>query len=108
MSIHNNSVWNRKISGTETLYKPGTGSYNFAANCQKYLINDLGLVNRGLVQRDNLYVLNHAKAPVALVEVGFVSNAGDVEKLTNYNFVQKTALALEKAIDETLGLKNMK
>jgi N-acetylmuramoyl-L-alanine amidase len=101
LSIHNNSVWNTAVSGTETLYKPGVaGSYEFAAICQKYLINTLGLKNRGLVKRDDLYILNHLPIPVALVEIGFMSNTGDLSRLTDYYFVENVADALEKAIDE--------
>lgn len=110
LSIHNNSIDNSKISGTETLYYPekdGDTSFTgekFAKIIQDLLINKLGTVNRKTVERPGLVVLKYTKMPSALAEIGFLTNPSDLNNLKSENFQQKTAEALCDAIVKSLEL----
>lgn len=108
LSIHNNAIDNKNISGTETLYFPeavGDNSFTgqkFAQVIQNTLISKIQTVNRKTVSRPNLVVLKYTKMPSSLVEVGFLTNATDLKNLKTGTFRQKVALALQDGILESL------
>ncbi|QNU68799.1 N-acetylmuramoyl-L-alanine amidase [Ruminiclostridium herbifermentans] len=108
LSIHNNSIDNSKVSGTETLYYPeraGDTSFTgekFAKLLQDSLINKLKTVNRKTVERPNLVVLKYTKMPAALCEIGFLTNPTDLKNLKSEAFQQKTAQALCDAVIKAL------
>ncbi len=50
------------------------------------------------IPRKNLYLLNNTRVPMVLVEVGFISNAKDKQKLQDPVFLQTLAEELAKAL----------
>lgn len=108
LSIHNNSIDNSKVSGTETLYYPekeGDPSFTgekFAKIVQDSLISKLKTVNRKTVERPGLVVLKYTKMPAALSEIGFLTNPTDLKNLQSETFQKKTAEALCDAIVKSL------
>lgn len=76
VSIHTNSVSNPTANGFQVCYKSGdTNSKSLAQSIQDQ--NTL-FTNRGISERDNLYVLNKYTGTAVLVEVGFISNSSDL------------------------------
>lgn len=106
LSVHNNSTASGRmssISGTEVMYEAGdsTGeSKKFAVLCLDKLIASLGSNSKGTVVGDEVYIIRMSKVPVALVEVGFMTNVQELENLQNKEYQQKTAKALYDAILE--------
>lgn len=106
LSIHNNSTASGRmssISGTEVMYEGGdsTGeSKKFASICLDNLIQALGSKSKGTVVGDEVYIIRMSNVPVALVEVGFMTNAEELEKLQNTEYQKKTAKALYDAVIE--------
>lgn len=106
LSIHNNSTASGRmssISGTEVMYEGGdsTGeSKEFASICLDNLIQALGSKSKGTVVGDEVYIIRMSNVPVALVEVGFMTNAEELEKLQNTEYQKKTAKALYDAVIE--------
>lgn len=104
LSIHNNSFDRSTANGTETLYYPekaGDKSFTgqkFAQLIQNSLMSRLDTYNRKTVSRPGLVVLKYARMPSSLAEIGFLTNPGDLQRLTNQSFQQKTAEALCDAI----------
>ncbi|MBT9172376.1 MAG: N-acetylmuramoyl-L-alanine amidase LytC [Syntrophomonadaceae bacterium] len=80
VSVHANAHLNRAVSGTETFYFQGkpndTENYWLAAHLQNELVRALGLPDLG-VKHGNFHVIRETTMPSALVELGFLSNAGD-------------------------------
>ena len=110
VSIHNNIMPDdTSYHGTETLYcddapgqqKPMTGKI-FAQNIQKQLVDDLGMKDNGIIERPNLAVLKFTSMPAVIVEVGYMSNKTDRNKLCSKEFRQKSAQAMCTAIIRTL------
>lgn len=102
LSVHNNA-YHSKHNGTETLYFPSRvdnalDSYELAEVFQDKLIKALGLNDRGLKSRDDLYVLKHTLMPAIIVEIGFLTNTEDVAKLKQASFQQKAGKALYDGI----------
>lgn len=108
LSIHNNSTASGRmssISGTEVMYKGGDTSgesKKFASMCLDNLLSALGTKSKGTVVGDEVYIIRMSESPVALVEVGFMTNAHELEMLQNKEYQQKTAQALYDSIIEYL------
>jgi N-acetylmuramoyl-L-alanine amidase len=109
LSIHNNSFSGSSANGTETLYFPekaGDTSFTgqkFAKLLQNSLMNSLDTYNRKTVSRPGLVVLKYTHMPSSLAEIGFLTNAGDLKRLTDEAFQTRTAQALCNAIVQALN-----
>lgn len=108
ISIHSNAIANSGIKGTEILYKQNSLLKNGVSN--KVLAQKLsdsvseyaGTYKRGLINRTNLYVLNRTTMPAALVEVGYMTNSSDLNKLKNELFRNDAAEGIADGILDTL------
>ena len=103
ISIHCNSYTDSAANGTETLiYKRGGMAEQFANIVQPLLVEALGTKNRG-VKVQNVEILRETKAPAVLLELGFITNAGDEKKLVDSACQQKIAQAVTKACLKFFG-----
>lgn len=105
LSIHCNANDERGVHGTEVLYNEKQNDWSvmnskgFASICLKEVVEEIGLDDRGLVPRSkDVHIVGEAKVPVALVEVGFMSNQGDLNFLTSVDGKQKLAKGIYDAI----------
>lgn len=109
VSIHQNSTSSGRMSninGTEVLYLSSdeTGESKRLSELLLYKIEEsLGSNNRGLVAGDNLILLSKVNCPTALVEVGFMTNRDELNKLQDENYQQRCAEAVFSAIMEKLN-----
>jgi len=78
VSIHrNSSPYPNQYSGVETLvYNRYSEAARLAANIN-YQLEQVGFVNLGINERQNLVVLNSTQMPAVLVEVGFINTDAD-------------------------------
>ena len=84
VSIHCNSAEAEEACGTETFaYALNGGEGEKLATCiQDQIVDALNSVDRGVKANPELFVLKYTGMPAVLVELGFISNAGDEELLT--------------------------
>lgn len=67
------------------------------------LINEVGMKNKGLVERNDLTGFNWSKVPVILVETGFLSNPQEDQLLNTEEYQSKIAKGLFNGIDNALS-----
>ena len=84
---------------TDSIYK---ASKKYGEIVFKSLIKNVGMKDRGVVERDDMTGFNWSKVPVILVEMGFQSNAYEDKKLTTGTYQDKIAKALSEGIDQAL------
>ncbi|NLM05003.1 MAG: N-acetylmuramoyl-L-alanine amidase, partial [Clostridiales bacterium] len=96
VSVHANSATVTSAAGIETFYYTNEDK-PLAEELQSKLISYTGAVNRN-TKYESYYVLKNTKVPSALVEVGFVSNANEAEKLKNESYQEKLINANVDAI----------
>jgi len=108
ISIHNNAGYS-KYNGSMSLYYPSSSktkgnlsSFEFADIVQKNMCNTLGSNDMGVIARSRLAVLRTSNMPAVIAEVGYMSNATELRKLKTWEYQQKAAEALKKAIVESL------
>lgn len=86
VSIHCNasSVGDTTAHGLETLYSARKLQEGTLTNRKlaKVMLEELtkatGLRKRGMIRREQLYLLHHAKVPTTIVEIGYMSNREDL------------------------------
>lgn len=110
ISVHNNSTASGRMSsinGTEVMYEAGdpTGeSKKFAQMCLNNLLNELGTKSKGVVVGDEVYIIRMSKAPVALVEVGFMTNKKELENLQDEEYQSRAAKAIYNSVLQYLNI----
>ena len=62
------------------------------------LVSDVGMKNNGVVTRSDLTGFNWTKVPVVLVEMGFLSNQTEDNRLSSDSYQNQLAAALAKGI----------
>lgn len=108
LSIHNNSTASGRMSsinGTEVMYKAADKSGEsklLSTILLTHLLEDLGTKSKGTVVGDDIYIIRESKAPVALVEVGFMTNQAELENLCDEDYQMNAAQAMYDGIIEYL------
>lgn len=105
ISIHCNSAENPAASGVEVLYSTnnqdnGITSKQLAKNCLQGILAETEQVNRGIVQGDNIYIIRKAEVPIALIEIGFLSNHSEFSYLISSDYQNKIADGIINAIQK--------
>ncbi len=113
LSVHNNSTASGRmssISGAEVMYRGGDESgesKKFSQMCLDNLLSALGAKSKGLVVGDEVYIIRTSQVPVALVEVGFMTNQTELQNLSDKTYQKKAAQALYDSIIEYLNTREM-
>lgn len=97
ISLHNNA-FDENSTGTEVLYYPETRSKEAAQVMQDVLIARTGMVDRGIKESPDIYVLKASNMPSILLEGGFLTNPEEAELLQSESFTQTYALAVYEGI----------
>lgn len=107
ISVHNNATSNNSFSGrhgTEVLYSESDdselSSKDFADICQKNVVGVLESKDLGLVPGDRIYIIRTSKVPVALIEVGYMTNREELKKLSTQEYQALAAQGIYNAIFE--------
>ena len=94
MELHLNAAVTKNSQGCMVLYKSSTGK-KYAEKVQKQLAKVFE--DRGIVKRDDLYMLNQTKAPALILETFFCTN----QEEWKYAMEHKTKIA--KLIAKGIG-----
>lgn len=117
VSVHNNAMpGNSYVNGIETFYYEYDPQYqpkinedmhnnpdrllksaSLANAIHKNLITDTGAYNRG-VRRDTFAVLRETSLPAVLLELGFMSNLAELNKLSTDAYQEKLAKSISSGI----------
>lgn len=104
ISIHNNSTGSGRMSsanGTSVMYNESdeTGkSRRFAQICVEEVTSRIGSRNRGVMEGDSIYIIRTSEVPVALIEVGFMTNREELKLLCSEDYQKETAEGIYNAI----------
>lgn len=87
ISIHSNSNPNPAINGTEVyIYQYYTQAQWLAEQVMAGITQMVGTRNNGIRINQSLYLLRNTTMPSILVELGYLSNEFDAEKLRNNQY----------------------
>ncbi|SNS71482.1 N-acetylmuramoyl-L-alanine amidase [Anaerovirgula multivorans] len=105
VSVHANAAASSSANGIENLYYPSENNSNDARDnkklaqvFQKEMVRMLGAHSRGIVPREQLYVIRETKMPAVLTEVGFLTNPEEAAKLATPEYRQLVAESIYQSI----------
>ena len=112
LRVHADSNTNAAVTGISTLYPAGNDwvepiraeSLRAAGIIHNQMLASTGATNRGVTARSDLAGFNHATVPSVLVEVGFLSNPNDDEKLAEESYQDRLADGIARGVLEYLGV----
>ncbi len=110
VSVHTNSFFTDTAYGIETwgtleysATYSGVTDRDLAENIQKAVIAETGGYSRGVKDSTTLAVLRHSIMPSVLIEVGFISNKDEREKMFSESYRKKLAEGIAEGILKTLS-----
>ncbi|MEK3912581.1 N-acetylmuramoyl-L-alanine amidase CwlD [Paenibacillus sp. FSL H7-0331] len=99
LSVHVNSIPSTKWSGAQTFYYPNhKDSIVLATFIQEELKTNLNNTERIAKPVGNVFLLKTLQMPSALIEVGFLSNPPEADKLKSRNYQKKLAAAIYQGV----------
>lgn len=107
ISIHNNSSASgsfTRTNGTQVMYSESDDSElsgrRFAQICLDNVVEALGSRRIGLLKGDSIYIIHNCEVPVALIEIGFMTNYEELDKLRDPEYQTKAAEGIYQAVME--------
>ena len=109
ISIHTNSFRDTTAIGSETYYSSNLNTnlseeISLAKYVNNEIVSNASMVNRG-VKYGDLAVIRPIEMPAILVELGFLSNPSDLEKLTSNEYLQIFAQSIYNGIESFYSYK---
>lgn len=102
VSVHNNSTRSGRmsgVSGTQVMYdETSEFSRRFAEICLEEVTGTLGSRDKGVVEGDGIYIIRTCEVPVALIEVGFMTNEEELSLLSTEEYQRQAAMGIYQAI----------
>lgn len=108
LSVHINSTATGRastINGTAVMYKVSDSSgrsKEFSSLVLDKLLADLKSKSKGLIAGDEIYIIRTANMPVALAEIGFITNDEERKRMASDGYQEKCAGAICSAMEEYL------
>ena len=106
--IHADSSENNSISGA-SMHVPANNEYtssfykiskSYGTTILNTYVDEIGIKNRGVIERNDLTGFNWSKVPVVLIEMGFLSNKEDDNFVSSTANHPKIAKAISDGIDK--------
>jgi N-acetylmuramoyl-L-alanine amidase len=96
VSIHYNSSYSSRISGTETYFYTRK-SLKLAKKIQRSMTSGLRTKDRG-VRKGMFYIIHHTRMPAVIVEPVFITNYHDAQRIKGKKFYKKVAWNIVRGI----------
>lgn len=108
ISIHNNALKdNTTVKGVQVLYYPDRESNiddpnnnELARMIMGSILDKTKAVDKGMIKREDLIVLNKTKMPAVLIECGFLSNKQEEKLLQSDKYQNKIVNGIVKGLEE--------
>lgn len=103
VSIHQNTFYQSKYSGTQVFYGGNSEQSKIAAECiRQSVLTSLQKDNSRSVKRcgSDIYLMYHTTKPAVLVECGFMSNTRELELLKDCDYQKKLCICVVQGILE--------
>ena len=112
VSIHGNAMEdNSSVDGIQVLYYPNRqstiGDLNnneLAQVMMNSLVSRTGARDKGIIEREDLIILNQTKMPAILIEYGFLSNEKEEQLLLTDEYQNKVVDSIIDGLEEYFSL----
>lgn len=99
LTIHLNALPSERWRGAQTFYYPSfEENAHLARMIQAEIRGNLENTDREALEINGIYLLKHAEAPGALVEIGFLSNIEERELLKREDYQEQMAASIYRGL----------
>ncbi len=107
--IHANSATDTGVNGVETICMTNENEFNaelysssrkLSDSVLNHVVSSTGAKKRYVWETDTMTGINWAEGPVTILEMGYMSNKDEEEKLLDDNYQNKIVLGIADGIDE--------
>ncbi|MFD2627657.1 N-acetylmuramoyl-L-alanine amidase CwlD [Oceanobacillus kapialis] len=99
LTIHLNALPSTRWRGAQTFYYPEYEENKHLANMiQAEIVRNMENTTRQAMAINGIYLLKHAEAPGALVEIGFLSNEAERELLKQEDYQRQMSASIYEGI----------
>lgn len=106
LSIHMNKFSIAKYRGAQVFYSHHHPDNMFLADSvQKTLKIHLKNTERSIVNRENIYLLNHVAIPCCIIECGFMSNPSELDLLQSEEYQYQFAVGVLLGVETYLSVR---
>lgn len=103
ISIHNNATRASGVNGTEVLYDDERvgeelGTERLSAIFLEETVASCGSRSLGLTKGHSIYIIRNSQVPVALIELGFMTNRAELGQLSTEEYQKKAAQGIYQGI----------
>lgn len=99
LTIHLNALPSERWRGAQTFYYPSfEENAHLARMIQAEIKGNLENTDREALEINGIYLLKHAEAPGALVEIGFLSNVEERELLKQEDYQEQMAASIYRGL----------
>ncbi|WP_051359571.1 N-acetylmuramoyl-L-alanine amidase [Paucisalibacillus globulus] len=99
ISLHYDYFSDSSVNGINTYYSNSRTSGDLANKVHSSLADNLDMNDRG-IRNEGYYVLAHNQHPAVLLELGFMTNPGDFEKIQSEEYQKSVAKAITEGLME--------
>lgn len=103
LSIHINSSPKEKLTGPQVFYYTDSAEGKLLAQSIQEQLNQLAGGRRIAKGNQELFILKKANRAAVMIELGFLSNPGEEQKLNDQNYQQQVAVAVYQGLANYLG-----
>jgi len=112
ISIHANAVKNNNsTNGVQVLYYPNRESTindlnnnEFVSIIMNSIIDRTSAVDKGIIEREDLIVLNETKMPAIIVETGFLTNSKEEKLLLTDEYQKRIVNSISEGLERYFSL----
>ena len=99
---------NSNLSGVMAVCMPPDSRYNnnlykesneLSTRILQGIVEKTGAVNQGIYETEGMTAINWSQIPVAVIELGFLSNADEEEKLLSDEYKEKMITGIADGLD---------
>jgi N-acetylmuramoyl-L-alanine amidase len=98
LSIHCNSFRNEKLNGPQMFYYADSADGKVLAEALQKELNTLTGSDRQAKDNQNYFILRRSNQPAVTIELGFLSNAEEEQRLIDPSYQQRLAWALYQGL----------
>lgn len=108
LRIHANGSENSEVKGTMTICNTAESPYNagiyedskrLSEQVLSHMVDEMGSKDRGVWETDTMSGINWCSIPVTIIEMGYMSNAEEDEKMQTEDYQEKIVQGIADGVD---------
>ncbi|NLI94073.1 MAG: N-acetylmuramoyl-L-alanine amidase [Peptococcaceae bacterium] len=103
LSVHSNSFPDQRQHGPQVFYHPDSEEGKKLAECIQASLNKIASKKRAAKSNQSYFILKNTEMVAVTIEIGFLSNAEEEQKLNQTDYQQRLSMAIFEGVGNYLS-----